>query len=186
MHSLDFLFVARFANIPEGLCEFFDMPVLIGCAICDPSGTILAGYDHQNYKQPDEFIGTKTFDWFEDKERAMDMFARAVIGQPVGRQLLDMDKAKVGDWVAAAHYIPTGIKEAPVLGAFVAFTGAVRTLSERELEVAKTYHMGIKEAAKALHLSPSTIGTLRSRIGEKLQVKGAALGSMLETLHDLL
>lgn len=166
------------------------MPVFFGCSVCLPSGEIVAGYDFRGLSQPEEFIGTRTWDWFHGihRESAMTMFARAVIGEPIAPMLLEIDGGKSrSKLVCVARYVPTGQPALPVLGVFTAYSHSVLELTEQERAVAKLLpDLTAAQIAKKLRVSPRTVQNIHHRIGERLGAEGTRLDAMLLVLRDVL
>lgn len=166
------------------------MPLAIGCATCLPTGVIVMGYDFRNWKLPQEFIGTLTWEWFggQSREEAIGMFARAVIGHAAPAKLLHMDTSKTdSELLCVAQYLPTGVPALPVLGVFTAFPPAVGQLSDRERRVARlSTAMTVEQIAEELDISARTVSNIRHNIAVRLGAEVPRLDAMLAVLRDVL
>lgn len=166
------------------------MPVFFGCSACLPNGEIAAGYDFNGAHAPEELAGTVTWDWFhgDDRDVAITMFARAVVGEPMPPAMLAIDGVRERmKLVCVTRYIPTGVPALPVLGVFAAYDARVLGLTEQERDVAKLWtDLTVSQIAKKLRVSSRTVQNIRHRIAEHLGVDGARLEAMLLVLKDVL
>lgn len=135
-------------------------------------------------------VGSFPWEWIApgDRKRAKSSFALAAIGEPDGPIRYQLDPAQFGgDWMVETnwHHVPS--PATPVIGVSSTWNAVVENLSPRERQIAKLLpDRTIKEIAKILKVSTSTVETFRGRIGLKVNVSGRQLVAWCQSHRDIL
>jgi len=135
-------------------------------------------------------VGSLPWDWIApaDRKHAKAAFALAVMGDSEGPVRYQLDPAQFGgDWIVETHWQKTPSLDVPVIGVSSTWNAVVENLSPREKQIAKLLPAHtVKQIAKILKVSTSTVETFRGRIGIKVNVTGGQLIAWCQSHRDIL
>jgi DNA-binding CsgD family transcriptional regulator len=135
-------------------------------------------------------VGSFPWDWIAatDKHKAKATFALVMLDDPQGPVRYQLDPGQFGgDWLVETHWRRVPSSDTPVLGVSSTWNAVVENLSPRERQIAKLLpgHT-VKQIAKILRVSSSTVETFRGRIGLKIGVTGGQLVAWCQSHRDIL
>lgn len=135
-------------------------------------------------------VGSYPWAWIapSDRKRAKSAFALAVMGDSEGPIRYQLDPAQFGgDWIVESHWQRVPSNDTPVIGVSSTWNAVVENLSPRERQIAKLLpDHTVKQIAKILKVSTSTVETFRGRIVLKIGVSGGQLVAWCQAHRDIL
>lgn len=135
-------------------------------------------------------VGSYPWDWIapSDRLKAKSAFAMASIGHTPGPVRYQLDPAIInGDWLVETEWIRLPTADSPILGVSKTWRAVMENLSQRERDVAKLLpQFSVKEIARKLGITSSTVDTHRSRLLLKLNLASSQLVAWCQSHHDLL